>query len=241
VRQGAATALGQIGDPEAVPHLITALSDSDDSVRQGAATALGRIGDPEAVPHLITALSDSDDSVRQGAATALGRIGDPEAVPHLITALSDSNDSVRQGAATALGQLANMCSDSEKLKKIAGKLWWRLTDVDHVKESAYDALDKVAIQQSRLEVEGLPFDDPLIPTPVKPRSEWLLTLYILIAILLTVSLIISNILIEQLKQQGLGFKIFILIVAVIIVAALIGVLKLLVKRIEEEKQKVAKK
>jgi hypothetical protein len=36
--------------PEAVPHLITALSDSDDSVRWGAATALGRIGDPEAVP-----------------------------------------------------------------------------------------------------------------------------------------------------------------------------------------------
>ena len=57
MRQGAAEALGRIGDTAAVPALMEALGDQRPVVRQGAAEALGQIGD-----------------VRETAAEALERI-----------------------------------------------------------------------------------------------------------------------------------------------------------------------
>lgn len=55
VRKEAASALGQIGDKAAVPHLITTLQNDSENVRAAAAWALGQIGDATAIPHLITA------------------------------------------------------------------------------------------------------------------------------------------------------------------------------------------
>jgi LCP family protein required for cell wall assembly len=71
-RQGAAMALGRLGDPEAVPGLIDALGDNSDAVRQAAVWALGQIGDPRATSGLTEALADADQHVRRTAATALG-------------------------------------------------------------------------------------------------------------------------------------------------------------------------
>ena len=137
VRQGAAQALGQLGDARAVEPLITALKDSNSDVRQevtntlkqlGNATvepliaalkdrdwsvrhrtaqALGQLEDVRAVEPLITALKDSDWRVRQGAAQALGQLGDAPAVEPLVITLKDSDWRVRQGAAQALGQLGD--------------------------------------------------------------------------------------------------------------------------------------
>jgi HEAT repeat protein len=105
VRQGAASALGQIGPEaaQAVPALIEALGDQDEDVRERAASALGQIG-AEAVAALIEALGDEDADVRQGAALALGQIGAEaaRAVPALIQALGDEDADVRRGAALGL-------------------------------------------------------------------------------------------------------------------------------------------
>jgi len=60
-------------------HLITLLSDDDESNRWKAAELLGRTGDPAAVDELIGALWDDDARVRLKAAWALGRIGDMRA------------------------------------------------------------------------------------------------------------------------------------------------------------------
>ncbi|MEH1861114.1 MAG: HEAT repeat domain-containing protein, partial [Nostoc sp.] len=94
VRGNAASALGKIGNAEAVQKLIAALKDSESYVRGNAASALGKIGNAEAVPELIAALKDSDSYVRGNAASALGKIGNAEAVPELIAALKDSDSYV---------------------------------------------------------------------------------------------------------------------------------------------------
>jgi len=59
VRRYVAAALDKIGDPAAVPALMSALRDEDPYVRQYVAGTLYKIGDPALVP-LILALSDED-------------------------------------------------------------------------------------------------------------------------------------------------------------------------------------
>jgi HEAT repeat protein len=75
-RLGVAEALGDIGDPLAVPPLVQALSGEKSSeVRWAIALALGNTGDPAAIPPLVQALRDPDKYVRFGAAMALGKLG----------------------------------------------------------------------------------------------------------------------------------------------------------------------
>jgi len=77
LRQHAAEALGEIGDPRAVGALIGALGDARYVVRIAAIRALGRIGDRRAIEPLVTVLGDCDSSIRRIAAAALIRIGAP--------------------------------------------------------------------------------------------------------------------------------------------------------------------
>ncbi|WP_165394723.1 HEAT repeat domain-containing protein [Methanofollis fontis] len=132
VRWGAAIALGDIGDREAVEALAARLEDTDRYVRTRAALALAAIGGPalpalaavveggsaegrwaaalalgkagleEGVPPLSRLLRDGDTGVRWKAAEALGEIGGLAAVPPLITALGDDEGEVREAAASAL-------------------------------------------------------------------------------------------------------------------------------------------
>lgn len=106
-RRWAAAALGQYGDPMAVPALLETLREDDDSkVRTQAATALGMIGDPEAVDDLIHALENGDEEMRTQASRALGEIGDDRAVEKLSHALqTDGSPYVRQISAWALGKV----------------------------------------------------------------------------------------------------------------------------------------
>lgn len=107
IRRGAATALGQIGDPGGTEPLIDALKDQDRDVRGKAAQALGQIGDRQAIAPLIAALTDEKDYVRRHAAAALGEIGAPDALDPLLAALQDEELLVRQAAATALGRIGD--------------------------------------------------------------------------------------------------------------------------------------
>jgi epoxyqueuosine reductase len=68
-------ALGNLGDPVAIPALIAALHDAEALVRGHAAWALGRIGGQEAEAALIaTLLSEGDATVRQEIRYALSLI-----------------------------------------------------------------------------------------------------------------------------------------------------------------------
>ena len=61
LQRNVCVALGNIGDPVAVPALTVALKHDSGIVRQHAAWALGRIGGREAVTALESALEDEDD------------------------------------------------------------------------------------------------------------------------------------------------------------------------------------
>jgi HEAT repeat protein len=73
VREQAAKALGEIGDPSATRALIAALKDPQWKVREQAVRALGRIGDKSAVPAMIAALKKNGSNGL--LAKVLGKIG----------------------------------------------------------------------------------------------------------------------------------------------------------------------
>lgn len=106
-REGAAVALGLIGDAGAVMPLCDALSDDNAPVRKEAASALGRIADRRATGPLIGLLKDRDGMVREEAVKALGKIAPPEAAGPLTGTLLDgeNNSYIRAGAAEALGNI----------------------------------------------------------------------------------------------------------------------------------------
>ena len=101
-------AMSAIGGP-AVPALINALQDKNESIRASAAYALGDIGSAaqEAVPALTQALPDESTWVRRHATEALGLIGQSaqNTVPALIDLLYDEHYWIRDNAARALARL----------------------------------------------------------------------------------------------------------------------------------------
>ena len=119
---GIVSALGVLGDPQAVPLLVPILKDDDVFLRGEAVTALGRIKDRRAVNPLINMLSDPAFQIGQGndifeesgvspmnirmvAAIALGNIGDQTSVEPLLMALGCGAMPDHECVAKALGML----------------------------------------------------------------------------------------------------------------------------------------
>jgi HEAT repeat protein len=107
VRNGAARALGEIGDPRAVPPLVERLPrEHEAEVRDTIVVALAAFpDDPRAVDALLLALRDREWGIRVSAAMALGQAGDRRAVPELLDALRDPVHQVRLQSAWALDEI----------------------------------------------------------------------------------------------------------------------------------------
>jgi len=105
VRQMAALALGDVGDPRAVAELVRTWGDPQDVVRQAAAHALGKIGAREAVEPLLESLADESAIVRNAAVKALGLIGDPRALPALQRAADEDTETITKAAREAIGTI----------------------------------------------------------------------------------------------------------------------------------------
>ncbi|MEZ4767072.1 MAG: HEAT repeat domain-containing protein [Caldilineales bacterium] len=93
----------------AMPVLMQALSDGDDSVRCLAALSLGQLHATSAVPALVLLLADPSGWVRGAAADGLAMMGEA-AVPALGSALHDDQEGVRVRAAYALHKIRSMSS-----------------------------------------------------------------------------------------------------------------------------------
>ncbi|MCI0586369.1 MAG: HEAT repeat domain-containing protein [Planctomycetes bacterium] len=111
LRRSAALALGELGDPAAVPRLAAALSgDADLQVRGFAAISLGRIGGEEAVAALRSAFSAKGASrvARSYGALGLGLAWDQGSAADLRRALeAPGEEAVRGAYAIALGFLGD--------------------------------------------------------------------------------------------------------------------------------------
>ena len=142
VRRNAAWAIGELTNmppgerDDAVPRLITLLTDADEWVRMAAARALGEVRNRSAVPALIATLSDADPHVRELGAWALSELKDKRAVPALCSVLlSDTRAEVRRGAAEALGEIASaeaLPSLKQALNDpaVSAKAQWAISEIE---------------------------------------------------------------------------------------------------------------
>jgi HEAT repeat protein len=117
LRNGAAVALGKIGNKEAVQPLLRALQWTDDRVyeddedleaRTSAATALGRIGGAEVCAALLAELEKvlrSDSTLASYIVDAVGEIGDAAAVPALARLVEDRDFEIQKAASFGLAKL----------------------------------------------------------------------------------------------------------------------------------------
>ncbi|MFN2251397.1 MAG: HEAT repeat domain-containing protein [Anaerolineae bacterium] len=105
VRRASAAALGRLGDPSAIPALLTALGDPDEPVRETASDSLAEFGERTVQP-LVRQLNVPNEVVRQAAIVALARQGN-RAVPALIPLLDSSSATGRAEAAEALAQIGS--------------------------------------------------------------------------------------------------------------------------------------
>jgi HEAT repeat protein len=107
VVEAATTALGEIGNSEAVPWLIATITDHEGPlVREAAIAALGAIGDDRAVPALLEAVRGGKPQIRRRAVVALTAFDGPEVEAALTTARLDRNPMVREVAEMVLGRSA---------------------------------------------------------------------------------------------------------------------------------------
>ena len=103
LRRAAATALGDIGDREAVAALLSSLrEDEDSSVRLRAATSLSRMGDQTGIEYLFAALGSTNSGDRLNAIRAVVDAG-PAVERELRRLLGEGTELERAAAACALG------------------------------------------------------------------------------------------------------------------------------------------
>jgi HEAT repeat protein len=104
-----AEALGELGDPKAVPELLKMTNSKSWFVQKEAVDALGKLKDPRSLPVLIK-LVEADETIpplRKAAIVALGNLKAPEAIPALLKGLviESTNASFFVEASFALLQL----------------------------------------------------------------------------------------------------------------------------------------
>jgi HEAT repeat protein len=102
----AAERLGLLGDLEAVPPLMDALSSgSDTTIKVNAARSLGRLRDRRAVDALISAAGSGEADVKVAALESLGAIADHNSTDALFAATTDEDPAVRDAAIKSLAAL----------------------------------------------------------------------------------------------------------------------------------------
>ena len=128
VRSKALLALGKLGDPAVLPHLLRGARDRWDQVRWDAAAALCEVITAEAWPQIKPAmlrlLKDENHYVRGVAVEALAENLTGDLFDPLVASLKDNSDWVRQKAAWSLGKLGD--------RRAVDRLKPLLDDVDEI-------------------------------------------------------------------------------------------------------------
>jgi HEAT repeat protein len=109
LRAQAASVLGEIADPSALPALLEASRSEDLDLRARAALSLDGFGHSgplqELMIGLVEMLDHADGAKREDAVFLLSSLQTPSTLPALLKALGDrTNSRVREAAAEALGR-----------------------------------------------------------------------------------------------------------------------------------------
>ncbi len=159
VRRAAAKTLTLIADPVAVPNLLYAFLNDEDTVVQGSSVgAMARIGKPAALS-LLEVLADSklSESTKGHAAWALAFMG-AEAKEYLAKALESDSIDVRCAVIGAMGKVAQEEPKPELFEMLVKSLTDR--DVD-VRCEAAAVLGNLAYQPAIPDtIELLHYPDP---------------------------------------------------------------------------------
>ena len=107
VRQYCALILGRIGDPESIPALTGALSDSDAGVRDRAVAALQTIGEEEAEAAFIDAVATGSREARITVLVELERAQSVNAVPAIVDLANADEGMVSKNAIDTLGGIGD--------------------------------------------------------------------------------------------------------------------------------------
>ncbi|QHN08352.1 HEAT repeat domain-containing protein [Methanothermobacter sp. THM-2] len=118
VRAAAARALGNIGDPRTVEHLITSLEDPDIDVRVSALRALALLRDERAADAVEGYLNDPLEDIRKNAITTLAELDPDRGLREVLAALNDRSWVVRKVAARVIRKLG----DEKCLENLIDKL-----------------------------------------------------------------------------------------------------------------------
>jgi HEAT repeat protein len=160
IRAAAAEALGELRNANAVPALISALSDAQLEVRVHAVSSLGQLRQRQAVAPLLKLLDDKEQIVVLAAVEALGDLGDPLATKPLIPllrhehVLSQAFRSLPARTARALGQIGDRRAVPALIESLKGPS-------DDVIAEAAEALGKIGDARAA---------DPLLNT-LQTRSD----------------------------------------------------------------------
>ena len=152
VRNGAAEALGKIGDPTGAPRLIEMKAKDTPQAQRVAIGALALIAAPSCETALTEAVANpaANSEARAQAAVGLGKIGSASAVATLVKTLSDDDLKIRSAAVTALARAARPTADAPSnpttLTAIEGAL--RGASSDGARIGAAQALQIIASPQS---------------------------------------------------------------------------------------------
>jgi HEAT repeat protein len=82
-------ALGNRGDPAALPALLAAAKSNEKRIRLAAIRALPKIPDASAIPTLLDALGDSDGEISQAAQDSLGKLPGKEVDAAVVSMIAD--------------------------------------------------------------------------------------------------------------------------------------------------------
>lgn len=104
-----------LSNVDAVPALVSCLTDTDVNLRIYAALALGEQHDPRAIPPLIEALQDADTNVRYHAIDALGHLRATEAVDAITEIASQGDFFLSFPALDALSRIGERVPASPEL------------------------------------------------------------------------------------------------------------------------------
>lgn len=124
--------------PDAVPALVTLISDPSAEVAEAACFALGEIGGGAAgaVASLSSAVGEHREPlVREAAVAALGAIGDPAALPAILGATTDK-PAVRRRAVLALAPFSGEEVDAALNRALEDRDW-------QVRQAAEDLLGRL--------------------------------------------------------------------------------------------------